>query len=351
MRGVALILAHFAIPLVPMQIDLFDARMLKPLTAFLQQHGVRAGGFLDRARISDELVEEGGWIGKKQAYDFTFDVVKRTGCHEAVFMAYLAFDLEHLGPIAVAMRACKTVKEALEVGLRLGSTAYEGNEYFLSIDGNTTWICYREPKTISAGQLLINDMTLTVYLQLIRALVDDDWRPERALLRHEVTTRHQAVEHFEFCQASSHPEVTALAIPTEFLSRRLRTGSRGASAESGKPWRFGPEDAQPAIERMYRLLNSSLACRRVPTLGQVAQMVDASEASLKREFAAAGTSYQKILDRLRFDAACEMLAIPQMSVSEIANDLGYSGSNNFVRAFRRMTGMTPSDFRSLQYKP
>jgi AraC-like DNA-binding protein len=43
-----------------------------------------------------------------------------------------------------------------------------------------------------------------------------------------------------------------------------------------------------------------------------------------------------------------MLSIPQLSVKEIAHELGYSGTNNFVRGFRRMTGMSPGEYRRQQ---
>ena len=43
--------------------------------------------------------------------------------------------------------------------------------------------------------------------------------------------------------------------------------------------------------------------------------------------------------------AREYLGDPDLKVEAIARHLGYSGSNNFVRAFRRMSGLTPSQFR------
>ncbi len=75
-------------------------------------------------------------------------------------------------------------------------------------------------------------------------------------------------------------------------------------------------------------------------------MIDVSPRTLKRLLSAAGTSYTGILDRLRFDSACEMLAIPQLSIHDIALELGYSGTNNFVRSFRRITGATPGEYSS-----
>ncbi len=218
-----------------MNIHLFDPRMLAPLVQFLDQAGVRSETFLDRASIPGELVESGGWIGKKQAYDFTFDVVNRLRFPEAVFSAYLNFRMEHLGPIATAMRTCKTVKEALEVAARLGSTAYEGNEYFLEIDGDTTWFCYREPSLESPGQTFINDMTLAVYCQMIRAIADQDWRPQHLRTREQIIDRHRTVDLFADCQASVHLSSTGAAA---LFASAAFTNSSSFSFGSFSIWSF-----------------------------------------------------------------------------------------------------------------
>lgn len=327
-----------------MQINLFDARMLTPLVSYLEQNGARSEAYLDRARIPGELIEEGGWIGKKQAYDFTFDVVNRSRCREAIFAAYLEFQMEHLGPIAEAMRSCRTVKESLEVGARLGSTAYEGNEYFLEIEGETTWFCYREPHVVSPGQTFINDMTLAVYYHLINATIDEDWRPEKFRVRGELIDRHCSLEIFKDCQASIHRHSTGLAFPTEFLSRRIEW-NKPDDAGGITDWKLGPEGSEPVVDSMYRLIHSQFSFRPPPTLQEAAMMVDVSPRTLTRMLSAAGTSYRGILDRIRFDQACELLSVPNMSIKEVAIELGYSGTNNFVRSFRRMTGLTPGEYR------
>lgn len=326
-----------------MHLELFDARMLSPLVQFLDQYGSGSQDYLDRVHVPGELIHEGGWITKKQAYDFTYDIIQRTGCREAVYSAYLNFEFAHLGPVAAAMQACRTVKESLEVGLRLGSVAYEGNEYFLHIDGETTWICYREPREISRGQDYINDMTMIVYYQLIRGLIAEPWQPERMLLRKQLNDRHHLVRPFENCQASLDANVTALAIPTRFLSQRLPSSIE--TDENGEDWRFGPDEMAPTAERLYRLLASRFAYRSLPTLDQLAVIVSASPATLKRYLAASGITYRELLDRLRFDEACQMLQKTEMPIKEIAQELGYSGTNNFTRSFRRMTGVTPGEYR------
>jgi AraC-like DNA-binding protein len=333
----------------PVNIHLFDARMLAPLVAYLERSGARSEAFLDRGRIPGQLIAAGGWITKKQAYDFTLDIVRRSRCPDAVFAAYLHFEFEHLGPIEAAMKSCKTVKESLEVGARLGGVAYEGNEYFLKADGDTTWFCYREPEVDSPGHTYINDMTLMVYYRLIRALVDEDWRPERILVRGQPTDRHRTVEGFEDCRADRHADYTALGFPTAFLGRRLASPHPEGELDERHLWLSAPDGSPPIVDSLYRLVASRFTHRKLPTLDQVAPAVGVSPATLKRHLHSAGMTYGGLLDRMRFDAACEMLSIAQMSVKEIAHELAYSGTNNFVRSFRRMTGVTPGEYRRRQF--
>lgn len=328
-----------------MQIQLFDARMLAPLVRFLDHHGRRSEPFLDRARIPGEAVESGGWVAKKQAYDLAFDIVQRLRSPDAVFLAYSDFDVAILGPIAKAMKSCRTVKESLELGARLGSTAFEGSEYFLERDGDTTWFSYRESKVVSDGQTFINDMTLAVYYHVIRATIGEDWHPEQLRIRRTLITRHRTTETFHDCSASAHPASTGLAFPSEFLTRRLCWQPAAGGTALSHEWKFGPDDAEPVVEKLYRLLASQFPFRALPTLEQVSRMANTSPRTLKRHLQAAGMSYGRVIDRLRFDAACELLAEAHLSVKQIAYELGYSGTSNFTRSFRRMTGLTPGEYR------
>lgn len=316
--------------------------MLDSLVGFLGRHGERVDAYLDRVAIPIEVIENGGWVTKKQAYDFAHEVVKRTHCREAIFAAYLGFEFDHLGPIAEVMRSCVTVKEALEVGSRLGSSAYEGNDYFLRTEGEVTWFCYREPRIVSAGQTYINDMTLTVYCQLIRTLVDCQWRPMQMRIRRECIDRHLTVPGFEECRVEAHPEYSAIAFPTVFLIQGM---PKLTAARPIHRLPSGPEDSGSLVDSLYRLLASRFPGRNVPTLEQTSDMAGVSSATLKRHLAAEGLNYRRLIDRLRFDVAQKMFLIPEMTIKEIALELGYADTSNFARSFRRLTGMSPEKYR------
>ena len=61
-------------------------------------------------------------------------------------------------------------------------------------------------------------------------------------------------------------------------------------------------------------------------------------------------SPRSLHQQTRMRRACEMLAYSRMNVSEIAEELGFSNINNFSRAFRNATSMSPSQYQQRRDK-
>jgi AraC-like DNA-binding protein len=61
-----------------------------------------------------------------------------------------------------------------------------------------------------------------------------------------------------------------------------------------------------------------------------------------------GLSPHRFMLHRRVARAGELLRSTSLSVLEVSLDLGFQHQNNFARAFRRVTGMTPSHFRRVQ---
>ncbi len=82
-----------------------------------------------------------------------------------------------------------------------------------------------------------------------------------------------------------------------------------------------------------------------PHLEEIAASCPLKTRTLQRRLAEAGTTYRRIVDEVRLEAACRLLEDPSLSLAEIASALGYSDPANFTRAFTRWTGMTPRAYR------
>jgi AraC-like DNA-binding protein len=83
-------------------------------------------------------------------------------------------------------------------------------------------------------------------------------------------------------------------------------------------------------------------------LQTVARTLATSARSLQRRLAAAGVSYQQLLDLARKAAAERYLSDSPLSIGEVAYLLGYSEPAAFTRAFRRWNDETPQAFRQRQ---
>jgi len=63
---------------------------------------------------------------------------------------------------------------------------------------------------------------------------------------------------------------------------------------------------------------------------------------IKKETTLTFTEY---VNTLRIDKAKELLQISDMSISEIYEQLGFNNRNTFIRIFKSMVGVTPSEYR------
>ena len=82
-----------------------------------------------------------------------------------------------------------------------------------------------------------------------------------------------------------------------------------------------------------------------PDIDHVAEKLGMTSRSLRRKLSAEGSSYQKILDEVRYQLAREYLGTSNMSLEEISVLLDYSTPGNFSHAFKRWHGSSPRSFR------
>jgi AraC-like DNA-binding protein len=84
----------------------------------------------------------------------------------------------------------------------------------------------------------------------------------------------------------------------------------------------------------------------LPSLEEMAAMLNISRRTLNRYLEREGTSYRELAGRIQHELACERLASGEMSVAEVAYSLGFSDRSNFGRAFRARAGHSPGRRRA-----
>lgn len=84
------------------------------------------------------------------------------------------------------------------------------------------------------------------------------------------------------------------------------------------------------------------------TLEDVAAYAGFSKYHFERIFSEyTGTTFYQYLQRIRINYAQTLLSNPELSVTDIGFQAGFSSCTAFTRAFKKSTGIPPSQFRSL----
>jgi two-component system response regulator YesN len=99
-------------------------------------------------------------------------------------------------------------------------------------------------------------------------------------------------------------------------------------------------------KRVYKILNFiNESFHKQISLEDAADKVGLSPAHLSRLLVSeTGISFTEHLSKKRIEKACEELSEGRLSIKEISSICGYPDSNYFSRAFKKLMGITPSEY-------
>jgi AraC-like DNA-binding protein len=83
-----------------------------------------------------------------------------------------------------------------------------------------------------------------------------------------------------------------------------------------------------------------------PGFETISQALDISAPTLRRRLKREGTTFQKLKDDARCEAAMLCLDRPELSINEVALQMGFTDPSAFHRSFKKWTGQTPGQYRA-----
>ncbi len=131
------------------------------------------------------------------------------------------------------------------------------------------------------------------------------------------------------CLESPAPENDVSCAPSLFDVSRERMG--------GSPTRL---DDIVSEQIRLQLLDGAVSIEKVAAgLGMGIR-------KLQRELDGFGVSFRRMTNLIRLQRAKQLLHEPDLSITKISTELGYSAPAHFTRAFRKEAGATPREFRA-----
>ena len=102
------------------------------------------------------------------------------------------------------------------------------------------------------------------------------------------------------------------------------------------------------VAALRRFVRTALA-KGMVSGDEAAKSLHLHRRTLHRRLRTQGTTFQRVLDDVRFEVACKLLADAAHPMSEVAAQLGYAEPSAFGRAFRRWSGTSPLRWRELTF--
>lgn len=253
-----------------------------------------------------------------------------------------AWQLRDIGLAGEIARNCETVGDALRA-LVLYQRLNSGGGVAFVIDHEASadfgYAIYH-PGIENGDQIYA--AVLAGGVNMLRELCGGVSPVETVLVPHAKPEWNEAYRRVFRCPVRFDADRAAIRFRSEWLARPVPGASPVRRRElEREAQRLGPGDF---VDRVVRSLRTLLIVGR-HSGDDVAQMLALHRRTLNRRLRAHGTSFQEVLDAVRYEAARQLLANAEIPMDEIAMTLGYSGLSAFQRTFRRWSGMTPGRWR------
>jgi AraC-like DNA-binding protein len=220
---------------------------------------------------------------------------------------------------------------------------------FTEEEGFASWIIEPTAGAATDPQVyrFITEMQIGIHISLMRDIMGPSFTPDEIKLAYSEADDFGLPADLIGCQVSFSSQLNKIVFRTAWLDQ---------------PARLGNKTTYPMIVALCDDLLKDLKSRigvageiralllrdisNPPTLAAVAELLEVSDRSLRRQLREQGISFRGLLDELRMQIALKYLRTTKLANEDIALALGFSDSANFRRAFRRWTNKSPSEIRT-----
>jgi AraC-like DNA-binding protein len=312
------------------------------LPMLVRQLGVDPVEILCNAKLAPDALED---PDRRVSYAglgrFLRQAADRADCPQLGLLAGRMGQLSDFGLLGEMVRNSATAGAALRTLVRHQHLDSEGGLAFLIERGPMVDFGYAIYQQEFEAPDVMYDAAMATGINVLRELCGPVWAPSEVLLPHarplDVTPYRKL-----FKQPRFDAEICALRFPAHWMT---------SVVEGADPAKLRAAREQAACVPPGDLLQQTRRAMREMLLHDkhsgedLAKMMAMHRRTLNRRLKAEGTTFQQVLDSVRFTVARELLATSAISLDDVAATLGYAAVSPFMRAFARWSGTTPGHWR------
>jgi AraC-like DNA-binding protein len=187
-------------------------------------------------------------------------------------------------------------------------------------------------------------------MKLLRQICGTQFRADYVALTVDSRNRDtEAAEKYFGCRFHQRAGVNAIAFRREFLRQSIPCASRTLFRLLGGYLDNVRASAETSLtDRIANYIVAALPLGQC-SIEDCARKLGMAVRTLQTRLRESGFEFSGILEQQRMELANAYLKADQLSLYDISANLGYNDQSNFIRAFKRWTGTTPSQCRR-QYR-
>jgi AraC-like DNA-binding protein len=318
-----------------------------PITAVLRDRGIDPEEVLVEAGIAPKLFDDPDNLITYRARGRLMTVsVIRTGCPHFGLLVGQRMNLQALGLVGLLARNAPDVGSALRRIVTYLHLHARGAVMDLEVAPGLATLGYYAHQPNAEGTDQTGDAAVAMMLNVMRVLSGPGFTPIEARFAHRKPEDVQPFREFFKVPLRFDADHYALVFASDWLDSRVP----GADAELQRLLQKQVDalEAQHGAdfpEAVRSVLRSALLTGQA-SADQVAALFSMHSRTLGRRLEDSGTSFQELVDMVRFEIARQMLEDTSLNIGEIAEALGYTRASAFTRAFRRWSSATPAAWRA-----
>ena len=333
-------------PRAPLRNSL-PAAYLRKMLELAAERGVDPGELLAGSRLTLELLDNPNV--RVMARDAAF-VMRRAVELSGDAGLGMEFGLRTIpnahGYLGYAAMSCRTLRDSLSLVMSYVHLRQRDVSLHLLEQGDIAILEARDTHDLGPWRHLIHESIL-IGLSRMSGFMLGEARPE-----FELWFDWPQPEYYERFRERIAPvrydmAAVQLRFPSAYLERQLVTADQVAVRQATEQIQREAATANLSAVTLLERVRGELsrAGDGYCSLEEVAAHLFMSGRTLKRKLGEHGVGFQELLDDARQRDAMRMLADPDIDIQRIAAALGYQDPPSFTRAFRRWTGITPSQAR------
>jgi AraC-like DNA-binding protein len=199
--------------------------------------------------------------------------------------------------------------------------------------------------------LIVNDIQMEIYrvtsmIELVQVVAGKRWRPQAVSLLMAENGIVDQVGILSGLEIRFAKPYTAIHFPEALLEASPRAADKTSTAPHPRAGRRKEIAMRTDLISALREILGNYVTEEYLSIDLIADLAGLTPRSLQRAIKARGTSYRDLLNDARRDYALEQLREIDVGIHQIAKHLGYREASHFTRAFKRWTGVTPSQYRN-----